>query len=410
MSESPEGWVETTLGEVCEVISGATPKTNMSEYWGGEIPWITPDDLSKNRSQFISVGKRSITTLGFDSCSTHMIPAGSVLYTSRAPIGYVAIAGQQLCTNQGFKSFVVPERIFNKFLYWYLIWHTPKIRALGSGTTFKEISGTVARTISFSFPSFAEQECIVSVIEEQFSKLDAAENYLNRANKNVYRMRRAILAETFYDGSELPKTWVETTLGEVCDVLDSRRIPVNAKSRLEQIGKVPYFGATGQVGWINRSLFNEELVLVGEDGAPFLDLYKKKAYIVNGPSWVNNHAHVIRARNMTSNRFLLHVLNTLDYTPFVNGTTRLKLTQVALKSIQIPLPPFAEQERIVSVIEEQFSKLDNIDLAIGNSLRRIEQLRRSILELAFTGKLVSQVFDNESASKITSRLKKKSKV
>ena len=139
--------------------------------------------------------------------------------------------------------------------------------------------------------------------------------------------------------SELPKGWVETTVGAVCDVLDSQRIPVNSRERQGRLGKIPYYGATGQVGWIDKPIFDEELILLGEDGAPFLDAAKSKAYLIKGPSWVNNHAHVLRANATTSNQFLLHYLNGVDYRHFVNGTTRLKLTQGAMNTIPVRLPP-----------------------------------------------------------------------
>ncbi len=185
--------------------------------------------------------------------------------------------------------------------------------------------------------------------------------------------------------SVLPEGWVETTLGEVCDVLDSRRVPVNAKERAGRPGPVPYFGATGQVGWIDRPLFNEELLLLGEDGAPFLDTRKPKAYLIRGPAWVNNHAHVLRARTVTSNRFLLHALNWIDYRRFVSGTTRLKLTQAAMNVIPIPLPPLAEQGRIVAAIEEQFSRLDEAELLLKSARRRLTPMAAAVIDGATKG-------------------------
>lgn len=183
----------------------------------------------------------------------------------------------------------------------------------------------------------------------------------------------------------LPKGWVETTLGEVCDVLDSRRVPVNAKERAGRPGTVPYFGATGQVGWIDRPLFNEDLLLLGEDGAPFLDTSKPKAYLIRGPAWVNNHAHVLRARTVTSNRFLLHALNWTDYRRFVNGTTRLKLTQAAMNVIPVPLPPLAEQERIVAAIEQQLSRLDTAEQLLRSALSKLDPLVVSFIDVATDG-------------------------
>lgn len=176
----------------------------------------------------------------------------------------------------------------------------------------------------------------------------------------------------------LPVRWRTVHLADVVDVLDSRRIPVNAKDRATRIGDVPYYGATGQVGQIDEALFDEELVLLGEDGAPFLDGSKSKAYLIRGPAWVNNHAHVLRATGATSNRYLLHALNTVDYRPFVNGTTRLKLTQAAMRQISLPLPPLAVQERIVALIEEQFSRLDGGEHLLRSARRRAELMRSAV--------------------------------
>ena len=130
----------------------------------------------------------------------------------------------------------------------------------------------------------------------------------------------------------IPQYWTWATLEESVDILDSQRKPINRKERNSRIeGKsesdlFPYFGATGQVGWIDDFLFNEELVLLGEDGAPFLNPVKDTAYIIRGKSWVNNHAHVLRAiNNLIINEYLCYYLNSMNYRTYVTGTTRLKL-------------------------------------------------------------------------------------
>lgn len=160
---------------------------------------------------------------------------------------------------------------------------------------------------------------------------------------------------------ELPKGWVETELHVVAEILDNLRKPVNSTGRRSLIGNIPYYGATGQAGWIDDYLFDEELVLVGEDGAPFLDKTKNVAYLINGKSWVNNHAHVLKAiSKISSNKFLLHFLNQFDYKDFVGGTTRLKLTQGDLKVPTISPSPLPEQLRIVAKLDTLFGQLDKI--------------------------------------------------
>lgn len=189
----------------------------------------------------------------------------------------------------------------------------------------------------------------------------------------------------------IPKRWIGTNLEDCVEILDSRRIPVNAKDRENRHGNIPYYGATGQVGWIDDFIFDEELVLLGEDGAPFLDPFKPKAYVIKGKSWVNNHAHVLKAiSGITLNSFLCSYLNIFDYHGYVAGTTRLKLNQVPMRGIPFPLPPLSEQHRIVSKIEELFTKLDAGVEALKKVKAQLKRYRQAVLKYAFEGKLTQE--------------------
>ena len=189
---------------------------------------------------------------------------------------------------------------------------------------------------------------------------------------------------------KVPDNWCWTYLKSITDCLDNFRKPINASERNTRLGDIPYYGATGQVGWIDDYLTNEELVLLGEDGAPFLDLLKNKAYLINGKAWVNNHAHILRSKfGTTGNRFLVEYLNNFDFTGFVTGTTRLKLTQASMNKIIFPLPPLAEQQRIVERIETLFAKLDEAKEKLQNTLDTFETRKAAILHKAFTGELTA---------------------
>lgn len=184
--------------------------------------------------------------------------------------------------------------------------------------------------------------------------------------------------------------WVYLTRG-FAECLDSFRKPINATERANRESDIPYYGATGQVGWIDNYLTNEQLVLLGEDGAPFLDLVKDKAYIIEGKAWVNNHAHILRAYfGSTGNQFLKNYLNIFDYKNHVNGTTRLKLTQGNMNAILIVLPPLAEQKRIVDRIESLFAKLDDAKEKAQAALDSFETRKAAILHKAFTGELTAK--------------------
>lgn len=190
----------------------------------------------------------------------------------------------------------------------------------------------------------------------------------------------------------VPENWCWTYLTTgFAACLDSFRKPINAAERAERNGDIPYYGATGQVGWIDDFLTNEQLVLVGEDGAPFLDYIKDKAYMIEGKAWVNNHAHILRSYyGHIGNLYLLNYLNCFDYTRYVNGTTRLKLTQASMNTIPVPVAPLAEQQRIVDRIESIFAKLDEAKEKAQAVVDGFELRKSAILHKAFTGELTEQ--------------------
>ncbi|OOB76577.1 hypothetical protein AXF41_11495 [Clostridium haemolyticum] len=202
-------------------------------------------------------------------------------------------------------------------------------------------------------------------------------------------LQEAIVKDAPY---EVPGNWVWSKLNPgFAECLDKFRKPINASERASRQGNIPYYGATGQVGWINDFLIEDELVLIGEDGAPFFDVLKNKAYIIHGKSWVNNHAHILKSKfDSIGNKYLMHYLNIFNYTNYVNGTTRLKLTQKSMNDIPIPIPPLKEQERIVEKIECLFDKLDKAKELIEEVREDFEKRKASILEKAFRGELTEK--------------------
>jgi type I restriction enzyme S subunit len=189
-----------------------------------------------------------------------------------------------------------------------------------------------------------------------------------------------------------PENWKIFPLKELVDVLDNLRIPVNSSERNKRSGAIPYYGATGQVGTIDRAIFNEELVVLGEDGVQFFDQNKPKAYKISGPAWVNNHAHVLRPKkDLVLQNFLLHFLNQFNYIGYANGTTRLKLTQGAMNSIPVPLPSVDEQHKILELLEDHLSRLDAALVDVQHAKIKAAQFRRSLLQATFTGNMGSQV-------------------
>ncbi len=174
-------WTKVKIGDVADVIGGGTPSTKNNDFWNGNIPWLTPKDLSGYSARYISHGARNITEEGLNHSSTRMLPKGSILLTSRAPIGYLAIAKNELCTNQGFKSLVLKENHYPEFYYYLLKNNIEYIVGMGSGSTFAEISGTQVKNLEFKIPNFETQKQIASIL----STLDAKIELNNAINNNL---------------------------------------------------------------------------------------------------------------------------------------------------------------------------------------------------------------------------------
>ena len=176
-------WKECTIADLGTVVGGATPSTKDSaNYDNGTIAWLTPKDLSGYQSRYISHGERNITEKGLRSCSTQLLPKHSVLFSSRAPIGYIAIAENEICTNQGFKSVIPNNNTDYLFLYYLLKFKKEIIESMGTGTTFKEVSGNTMRGIKARVPvDIDEQRRIASILNSIDDKIE--ENV--RINNNL---------------------------------------------------------------------------------------------------------------------------------------------------------------------------------------------------------------------------------
>lgn len=197
---------------------------------------------------------------------------------------------------------------------------------------------------------------------------------------------------------KIPKDWRWANLSSIAFVEDHLRQPVNNFDRQQRIENkpidqlFPYYGATGQVGMIDDYILDGDYILVGEDGAPFLELFKDKAYAIKGKSWVNNHAHVIRVGKFINQKYLLHYLNYIDYKPFVSGTTRLKLNKSALINIPIPITSKQEQDRISDKIEEIFSELDNAIIKLKDLLNSLDIYQQLFLTNTFNKIIGEEIF------------------
>ena len=196
----PAGWKWAKLGDVCEIVSGSTPKTNVTAYWNGTITWITPTDMGKLTTKYIHSSQRAITQTGYASCSTKLIPAGAVIMSTRAPIGHLGIASVPLCTNQGCKTFVPGADVDTEFLYFSLLTYMEDIQALGSGSTFQEVSKTKLSKFEICLPPLTEQKRIAALLNEQMAYVETVRMSAREQLDAINALPAALLRRAFAGG------------------------------------------------------------------------------------------------------------------------------------------------------------------------------------------------------------------
>lgn len=252
-------WKECTISEIGTVVGGATPSTKIVEnYEGGTIAWITPKDLSTFKGRYISNGDRNITEIGLKSCSTQLLPKDTVLFSSRAPIGYVAIAENEVCTNQGFKSVIPNSDTDPLFLFYLLKYNKSKIENMGSGTTFKEVSGNTMKSIKVNVPcEYEEQKKIASVLDAIDNKIEENE----KVNNNLEQQ-----ADALYQSFFSPKSGTQgklVTLDEYCSIFTGKK---NANASVDG-GKYKFFTCAPEALQIDSYIYDGNAIIVSGNGA-----------------------------------------------------------------------------------------------------------------------------------------------
>ena len=390
------------ISEIGDIISGATPKTTVPDNFGGEIPWLTPADLSGYTGKYISHGARNLTRQGYDSCSTHLMPAGTVLLSSRAPIGYVAIAKNEICTNQGFKSIVPKAFVNSEFLYYQLKSLKNTLQNLGSGTTFKELSAKKLATVQVVIPSLEEQKSIVSKIEELFSRLDASVAELQTAKEKLKVYRQAVLKEAFDSVQANSK---RVTIKSVCETIKVGIVIKPTQYYVEQGGVFAFRNANVRRNYIE----DKDWAMISQEGHQ--KNLKSQVHIGDvliARSGVNlgmaatvpqkydgyNAIDVVIAvpkKEFILSQYLAQYTNSPYGLEIVrknqHGAAQGHLNVKEYGNLPIFLPNIPEQYSLLKKIESRLSVCDNIEQTIDTSLQQAEALRQSILKQAFEGEM-----------------------
>ena len=243
------------LGDICEIVSGGTPKTGVKEYWGGDLKWITPAEI-KDNSYIVDDSVRKITQLAVDQKGLPPFPKGTVILSSRAPIGKVAIAGCEMYCNQGFKNLICSDIINNRYLYWFLKSRTSYLNSLGRGATFKEISKSIVSNIEIDIPELQKQENIA----DEFEKINDLIELRRKEISSLDELIKARFVEMFGDPILNEKEWSCVMITDVCQLILGGGTP-SKKCEEYFKGKIPWVTPKD----MKQSIINDSIDHITED-------------------------------------------------------------------------------------------------------------------------------------------------
>ena len=381
------------MGEVCTIVSGSTPKTSVTSYWDGNIKWITPAELNED-TFYIMDSVRHITEEGKEKTGLSYLPTGTVILSSRAPIGKTAIAGCEMCCNQGFKNLICSDAIYNEYLYFFLKSKTDYLNSLGRGATFKEISKSIVESIEIPLPEVNQQK----EIAEKFKKLEQLISLRKQQLSKLDELVKVRFVEMFGDFEFNPKEFLVYHLCELCDVGSSKRIYQEEQS----ISGIPFLKVadlnelidTGKYSCSTfipleryEQLLHKELTPTENDilitsrgtlGKCYIVQSDDEFYFQDGMiSWLSNFSPKVSSIYISylfAQPYIQKQIESLQA-----GSTVAYLSIAMLKKINVILPPKKLQDDFAAFVE----RVDKQKQTVQQSLEKLELMKKALMQEYF---------------------------
>lgn len=381
-------WARVKLSDIGSVVGGATPSTSVEKYYGGEIAWVTPKDLSSFSGRYIECGERNITEEGLNSCSAQLLPAGSVLFSSRAPIGYVAIAKNPIATNQGFKS-LVPDtkKVDSLFMYYLLKYNKNRIEAMGSGTTFKEVSGATMKNIEVNLPPLAEQKRIAGILGALDDKIE-----LNRRiNANLEEQAQALFKSWFVDNDSQLGNYQTKSLTDIAQYLNGLAMqkfpPVSLQNslpvlKIKELGQGQCDASSDRCSTFIRPeyIINDGDIIFSWSGTLLVDVW------CGGRCGLNQHLFKVTSGNYPK-WFIFywtkHHMNKFIRIAKDKAVTMGHIKRCDLESSEVKIP----EKPILEYLDKIFTPLFDSVIAYRIENRNLFALRDTLLPKLMAGEI-----------------------
>ena len=370
-----QGWVEKKLGDVCDVVNGGTPKTSISEYWNGNNLWITPKDMGKLDSIYVEDTSRKITDEGMQNSSAKLFSAHSVVLSSRAPIGHLAINKKPISTNQGCKGIVPSDEINYLYLYYFLKNSVKLLNSLGTGTTFKELSSGKLKNVIIPIPPLEEQKQIVAKLDQCFEAIDKAKANAAKNLENAKELFQSKLNDIL---SQKGEGWVEKRFDEVCVLQRGFDLP----TRMRKKGDYPLVSSNGITDYVDTWKVTSPGVSTGRSGTI------GKVHFIEKNYFPLNTSLYIKEFHGNDKRCIYYFLKQFDLLRFQSGAGVPTLNRNNVHSVKVYFPnSIQEQKQIVAKLDDISKQTQSLESKYQQELNSLEELKKSILQKAFEGEL-----------------------
>lgn len=380
-------WPEVTLGELCHIARGGSPrpiKSFLTDSADG-INWIKIGDATAGDGKYISSTQEKIRPEGLKM--SRLVEPGDFLLSNSMSFGRPYILRTTGCIHDGWLVLRDKSHRFDPdYLYCFLGSDLAyrQFDALAAGSTVRNLNTDLVKTVKVVLPPLEEQRRIVAMLDEAFAAIATA---TANAEKNLANARELFEAAFRQRFDHVGNGWQIYNLPEIGENWDYLRRPVTKSDRVP--GDVPYYGASGQVDSVRDHLFDDDLLLISEDGANLLMRTYPIAFSISGKSWVNNHAHILKFDDMATQRLVEYYLNSISLAPWVSGMAQPKLNQKALNSIPVPLPPKSERAKLVGELDDLADRIERLEANQEQKLATLAALKQSLLHRAFTGELTA---------------------
>lgn len=416
IGEIPEGWEIRKIKNNFMIYAGATPKSEKAEYWDGGIPWITPADF-KTTDKYVSYGRKSLTALGYDSCGTTLVPAGSIIFSKRAPVGSVVIAKNTLCTNQGCLACIPNDAVNSTYFYYCMSIFTEQFELVSAGTTFKEIAASTFASFLLPCPPLSQQNEIVNFLDKESFRIDSMLSKTRSSIEEYKKLKQAAITQAVTKGvrgeremkdsgvewiGEIPKEWGQTKVKMVASFfngdrtsrypqptdfvdngiafLTSRNIDGDEVdlSEVKYITESKYNSLSGAKIQINDIVF----CLRGSVGKCAINQTLSCGTVASSLATIRPN----RVHPKYLLYFLLSDIASTQTAVFMNGTCAANLSAENVANYYITLPISAEQKEITDYLDAKCAEIDKLIAKKEQLVKELESYKKSLIYEVVTGK------------------------